>query len=108
MFFFCILDKPNPIAIFMIIADLMPWFSTFQIIDFINELAASYPNLVTVSSIGKTYESRDMYMMKISSGGSGKNAIFIDGGLYNQTLNNNPIETYGELSGSPNDRHSRP
>jgi len=64
------------------------------IIDFINELAASYPNLVTVSSIGKTYESRDMYMMKISSGGSGKNAIFIDGGIHAREWISPAVVTY--------------
>ena len=44
------------------------------------ELATTYPNLVTVTSQGSSYEGRDMLMMKISSGGSGKNAIFVDGG----------------------------
>ena len=50
------------------------------------ELAASYPNLVTVTSQGKSYEGRDMWMMKISSGGAGKNAIFVDGGKYQHQL----------------------
>ena len=50
------------------------------IYEFINELATNFPNLVTVSSIGKSYEGRDMPLVKISTGGSGKNAIVIDGG----------------------------
>jgi len=52
------------------------------IYEFINELATNFPNLVTVSSIGKSYEGRDMPLVKISTGGSGKNAIVIDGGIH--------------------------
>jgi len=50
--------------------------------DFMRELAATYPNLVTVTNQGKSHEGRDMLMMKISTGGSGKNAIFVDGGIH--------------------------
>jgi hypothetical protein len=45
-----------------------------------NDLAATFPDLVTVTSQGKSYEDRDILMMKISTGGTGKHAIFIDGG----------------------------
>ncbi|KAJ4438864.1 hypothetical protein ANN_14817, partial [Periplaneta americana] len=41
------------------------------------------PNLVTLQSIGKSYEGRDMIVIKISSGGSGSRpAILIDGGIH--------------------------
>ena len=44
-------------------------------------LADTFPNMVTVTVMGQSYEGRDMPMMKISTGGSGtKKAIFVDGG----------------------------
>ncbi|KAK4036131.1 hypothetical protein OUZ56_028196 [Daphnia magna] len=49
---------------------------------FVNEIAAAHPNLVTVSSIGRTHEGRDMPLVKISSGGAGKKAIVVDGGIH--------------------------
>jgi len=50
--------------------------------DFMRELATSYPNLVTVTNQGQSYEGRDMLMMKISTGGTNKKAIFVDGGIH--------------------------
>nr|SVE80575.1 EOG090X00QE [Daphnia magna] len=52
-----------------------------QIYEFVNEIAATYPNLVTVTSTGLSYLGNDMPILKISTGGSGKNAIFAEGGL---------------------------
>ncbi len=40
--------------------------------------------MVTVSSIGKTFENRDMPLVKISTGGTGKKAIVVDGGKLKQ------------------------
>jgi len=46
-------------------------------------LADTFPNMVTVTVMGQSYEGRDMPMMKISTGGSGtKKAIFVDGGIH--------------------------
>jgi hypothetical protein len=50
---------------------------------FCNEIAAAHPNMVTVSSIGRSYENRAIPMVKISTGGSGKKAIVVDGGKFN-------------------------
>jgi len=49
---------------------------------FCNEIAAAHPNMVTVSSIGRSYENRAIPMVKISTGGSGKKAIVVDGGIH--------------------------
>ncbi|KAI9551432.1 hypothetical protein GHT06_021765 [Daphnia sinensis] len=49
--------------------------------EFLNELAAAYPNLMTTSVVGQSYEGNNMNLVKISTGGSGKKAIFIDGGI---------------------------
>lgn len=46
-------------------------------------MAQTYPKLISLVNIGKSYEGRDMNLIKISSGGNGKNpAIFIDGGIH--------------------------
>jgi len=39
-----------------------------------------YPDLVTVINFGKTYEGEDMKIVKVSTGGSGKPAFFVDSG----------------------------
>lgn len=57
-----------------------------QIYEFVNEIAATYPNLVTVTSTGQSYLGNDMPILKISTGGSGKNAIFAEGGKYAANL----------------------
>lgn len=42
-----------------------------------------YPNLVSVETIGTTYEGRQIKGVTISSGGSGqKNAVLIEGGIH--------------------------
>lgn len=54
----------------------------FQIHEFIDEMAAAYPDKVTVKSSGLSYWGNDMPVVKISTGGDGtKNAIFVDGGI---------------------------
>nr|CAG4638933.1 EOG090X00QE [Daphnia magna]SVE82910.1 EOG090X00QE [Daphnia magna] len=58
-----------------------------QIYEFVNEIAATYPNLVTVTSTGQSYLGNDMPILKISTGGSGKNAIFAEGGNFDYYWN---------------------
>lgn len=45
-------------------------------------VAAAHPDIATVSSIGKSYEGRDISMIKISTGGSGKPTILVDAGIH--------------------------
>lgn len=47
-----------------------------------NEIAATYPDIATVSSIGNTYEGRPISMLTISTGGTGKPAILVDAGIH--------------------------
>ena len=54
----------------------------FQINTYLKELAVSHPGLVSLESIGKSYEGRDLLMIKISSGGSGIPAVLIDAGIH--------------------------
>ncbi|KAI9551430.1 hypothetical protein GHT06_021763 [Daphnia sinensis] len=55
------------------------------IVLFLAELAQNYPNIVTLITIGKTHENREMYMVKISNNQTAsatKNAIIVDGGIH--------------------------
>lgn len=52
-----------------------------------DHLQVTFPNYVKIITIGKSYEGRDLKVIKISSGrfsdGSAKPAAWIDGGKYN-------------------------
>jgi len=50
---------------------------------YLQELAVNYPRLVTLESIGRSYQGRDMIVIKISSGGNGtRPVILVDGGIH--------------------------
>ncbi|XP_044732015.1 carboxypeptidase B-like isoform X2 [Chrysoperla carnea] len=50
---------------------------------FLRNLTNLYPDIVQLINIGKSYEGRDLEVLKISSGGNeDKPAIFIDGGMH--------------------------
>jgi hypothetical protein len=50
---------------------------------YLQELAVNYPQLVTLETIGKSYEGRDMIVLKISSGGGGtRPVVLVDGGIH--------------------------
>jgi murein tripeptide amidase MpaA len=54
-----------------------------QINNYLLELAERYPDLVSVESLGLSYENRDMLLIKISSGGGGhRPAVLVDGGIH--------------------------
>ncbi|PSN39518.1 hypothetical protein C0J52_24345 [Blattella germanica] len=53
-----------------------------QINNYLQELATNYPNLVTLQTIGQSYEGRDLVIIKISSGGSGNPAVLVDAGIH--------------------------
>ena len=50
---------------------------------------------MTYSVVGQSYEGNNMNFVKISTGGSGKKAIFIDGGNFNNYLTNS--ESYWSI-----------
>ncbi|KAH8398788.1 hypothetical protein KR222_003918 [Zaprionus bogoriensis] len=51
---------------------------------YLDELAKAYPSRVTVETVGKSYENRDLKTITISNGDgkSGKNVIFLDAGIH--------------------------
>jgi murein tripeptide amidase MpaA len=54
-----------------------------QINSYLRELAEKYPDLVSVESVGLSYENRDMLLIKISAGGAGhRPAVLVDGGIH--------------------------
>lgn len=55
-----------------------------EIVDYIDNLAKKYPELVTVTTIGKSYEKKDIKMIFISDKNSSeiKNTILIDAGIH--------------------------
>ncbi|NP_001278452.1 carboxypeptidase B precursor [Columba livia] len=70
-------------------------------------IAAQYPNLVSRSVIGETYEGRSMYLLKVGKSGANKKAIFIDCGFHArewitpafcQWFVKEAVETYGRDS----------
>ncbi|KAJ6656346.1 hypothetical protein lerEdw1_003849 [Lerista edwardsae] len=47
-----------------------------------DEIAAEYPQLVSKHQIGETYEKRPLYILKFSTGGLDRPAIWIDAGIH--------------------------
>lgn len=54
------------------------------IYSWIDTLVADYPNLITKQHIGVTYENRPMYVLKFSTGGNNRPAIWIDTGIHSR------------------------
>lgn len=52
------------------------------IVAYMQDLASTYRDIASVIEIGSTYNGLTIYGLKISSGGTGKPAILIDGGLH--------------------------
>ena len=55
-----------------------------QINAYLEQLAADYPDIVTLDTLGQSYEKRDMKLIRISSGPSDppKPVIFVDAGIH--------------------------
>ena len=45
-------------------------------------MAASFPDMVTLITIGKSSEGRPLQVMRLGSGSKNKPAVFIDGGIH--------------------------
>ncbi|CAG4956847.1 unnamed protein product [Parnassius apollo] len=63
----------------------MTWKQYHRIEDihgFMDYLAKTYPKIVSVNSIGKSHEGRDLKVLRISDGKPTNKAVFIDGGTH--------------------------
>uniref|UniRef100_A0A672ZTA9 Carboxypeptidase A2-like n=1 Tax=Sphaeramia orbicularis TaxID=375764 RepID=A0A672ZTA9_9TELE len=49
-----------------------------------DSLVSQYPHLVSKQEIGRSYENRPMYVLKFSTGGSKRPAIWIDTGIHSR------------------------
>ncbi|XP_068458375.1 carboxypeptidase A4 [Clinocottus analis] len=54
------------------------------IYSWMDSLVAQYPKLVSKQEIGRSYENRPMYVLKFSTGGSGRPAIWMDTGIHSR------------------------
>ncbi|XP_030072565.1 carboxypeptidase A1-like [Microcaecilia unicolor] len=63
-------------------------YSTYHTLDeiynWIDSLVAEHPDLVSKIQIGHTYENRPIYVLKFSTGGSNRPAIWIDTGIHSR------------------------
>ncbi|XP_062435011.1 carboxypeptidase A1-like [Rhea pennata] len=55
-----------------------------EIYDWMETLVAAHPNLVTKLQIGQSYEKRPLYVLKFSTGGSARPAVWLDTGIHSR------------------------
>lgn len=69
-----------------------------QIEKFQKDLQSAYPNLVSIETIGKSYEGRNLYAIKITDSKAGnlaqKPAFYIDGGIHANEMNGPEVCIY--------------
>lgn len=53
-----------------------------EMYQYMDYLAAEFPQLVTVQKVGRSVERRELRLVKVSNGGPPKPAVFIEGGVY--------------------------
>jgi hypothetical protein len=68
-------DDPTtfPLNVYHTHADINTWLQL---------VATTYSSFVSIASLGKTLEGRDMMFLKIGTPGSNKNALWIDAGIH--------------------------
>ncbi|XP_068617982.1 carboxypeptidase B-like isoform X1 [Battus philenor] len=63
----------------------MTWKKYHRVEDihgFMDYLAETYPKIISVNTIGKSYEGRNLKVLRISDGKPTNKAVFIDGGIH--------------------------
>ncbi|CDQ80975.1 unnamed protein product [Oncorhynchus mykiss] len=60
------------------------YHSLETIYSWMDGLVAAHPNLVTKEQIGTSYEGRPMYVLKFSTGGDKRPAIWVDSGIHSR------------------------
>ncbi|KAJ8950618.1 hypothetical protein NQ318_010817 [Aromia moschata] len=53
-----------------------------DIVAYLVRLGQEYSNIITTEVVGRSFEGRDIYLVKISSGGSNKTTIFAEGTIH--------------------------
>jgi murein tripeptide amidase MpaA len=69
-----------------------------EIVDFINQAARDYPSLVALSSIGRSYEGRDIWCLTITNSATGpaadKPAMYIDANIHAGEVTGSHVAMY--------------
>ncbi|XP_067146093.1 carboxypeptidase A1-like [Apteryx mantelli] len=64
--------------------DFASYHTIEEIYGWMEALAAAHPGLVTRLQIGQSYEKRPLYVLKFSTGGAGRPAIWLDTGIHSR------------------------
>ncbi|NXG64380.1 CBPA1 Carboxypeptidase, partial [Hemiprocne comata] len=66
------------------IFDFASYHTMEEIYDWMDRLVEDHPNLVSKLQIGQSYENRPLYVLKFSTGGSNRPAIWLDTGIHSR------------------------
>ncbi|XP_071446834.1 carboxypeptidase B-like [Hetaerina americana] len=58
------------------------YYSHAEMNAYLDKVAAAHPDIAKVETVGKSFEGREMKGVKLSSGGTGKPLVFVDGGIH--------------------------
>ncbi|XP_010074471.1 PREDICTED: carboxypeptidase A1-like isoform X2 [Pterocles gutturalis] len=64
--------------------DFASYHTIDEIYDWLSVLVADHPNLISKLRIGQSYEKRPLYVLKFSTGGSNRSAIWLDTGIHSR------------------------
>ncbi|NXY39724.1 CBPA1 Carboxypeptidase, partial [Pomatorhinus ruficollis] len=64
--------------------DFASYHTLDEIYDWMDVLVEEHPNLVSKIQIGTSYENRPLYVLKFSTGGSNRSAIWLDTGIHSR------------------------
>lgn len=74
------------------------YYDTKQLFEIMKRIEKAYPDLVTVSSIGKSVEGKDLWLMTISNKKNGspdkKPAMYIDGNIHSNEIQGAEVVLY--------------
>lgn len=74
------------------------YYDTKELAEIMRRIVKAYPNLASVTSIGKSFEGRDMLLMTISNRKSGdpdkKPAMYIDGNIHSNEIQGSEVALY--------------
>ncbi len=74
------------------------YYDTEQLVEIMRRIEKAYPNLAKVSSIGKSYQGKDMWMITVSNFKNGnpdrKPAMYIDGNIHSNEIQGAEVALY--------------
>ncbi len=74
------------------------YYDTKQLLEIMRRIEKAYPDLAKVSSIGKSYQGKDMWMITVSNSKNGdpdrKPAMYIDGNIHSNEIQGSEVALY--------------